>query len=64
MLVEAQPRLVAWHYTAAGCRASGGLLAAGGPTGQRDSSPHLEAISHVTAGVGLLETLPEEDRAT
>ena len=34
--VETQPELVAQHYTAAGCtEPGGGLLAAGGPTGQR-----------------------------
>ena len=57
--VETQPELVAQHYTAAGCVEQAvvywqraGELASG-------RSANLEAISHFTTGIELLQTLPE-----
>jgi class 3 adenylate cyclase/tetratricopeptide (TPR) repeat protein len=57
--VETQPELVAQHYTAAGCGEQAvvywqraGELASG-------RSANLEAISHFTTGIELLQTLPE-----
>jgi predicted ATPase len=57
--VETQPELVAQHYTAAGCAEQAvvywqraGELATG-------HSANLEAISHFTTGIELLQTLPE-----
>ena len=57
--VEAQPELIAQHYTAAGCteQAVGYWQRAGQHASDR--SAHLEAISHVTTGIELLKTLPE-----
>ena len=57
--VETQPELVAQHYTAAGCvaQAVGYWQRAGHQASER--SAHLEAISHVTTGIALLQTLPE-----
>ena len=57
--VEAQPELLAHHYTEAG------LTEQAIPYWQRagqqasDRSAHLEAISHCTTGIELLKTLPE-----
>jgi predicted ATPase len=56
---ETQPELVARHYTEAG------LTEQAIPYWQRagqhasDRSAHLEAVSHFTAGVALLQSLPE-----
>ena len=57
--VETQPELVAQHYTAAGCvaQAVGYWQRAGHQASER--SAHLEAISHVTTGIALLQSLPE-----
>jgi predicted ATPase len=58
-LIEAQPELLEHHYTEAG------LTAQAIPYWQRagehasDRSAYLEAISHFTAGIELLKTLPE-----
>jgi TOMM system kinase/cyclase fusion protein len=54
-----QPELVAQHYTAAGCAEQ--AIAYWQRAGQQasDRSAHVEAISHVTAGLELLKTLPE-----
>jgi predicted ATPase len=63
-LVETQPELVAQHYTAAG------LTEQAIPYWQRagqqasDRSAHLEAISHFTTGIELLQTLPETPEHT
>jgi class 3 adenylate cyclase/predicted ATPase len=62
--VETQPELVAQHYTAAGCAEQ--AVAYWQRAGQHasDRSAHLEAISHVTAGLELLQTLPETPEHT
>src|SRR5262245_51674744 len=62
--VETQPELVAQHYTAAGCheQAVHYWLRAGEHASAR--SAYLEAISHVTAGLELLKTLPETPEHT
>jgi class 3 adenylate cyclase/predicted ATPase len=56
---EAQPELLAHHYTEAGlvAQAVGYWQKAGHIAVQR--SAHVEAISHVTTGLELLQTLPE-----
>jgi predicted ATPase len=62
--VATQPELIAQHYTAAG-RAEPAV-----PYWQRagqqasDRSAYLEAMSHVTAGLELLKTLPETPEHT
>jgi predicted ATPase len=63
-LVETQPELLAQHFTEAGIteKAIGYCLRAG--LRSRDRSAHVEAISHLTKGLKLLETLaasPERD---
>jgi class 3 adenylate cyclase/predicted ATPase len=56
---EAQPELVAHHFTAAGLHAQavGYWHKAGQRATQR--SAHLEAIAHLTKGLEALKTLPE-----
>jgi predicted ATPase/class 3 adenylate cyclase len=63
-LVETQPELVAQHYTAAGCaeQAVRYWLRAGQHASDR--SAHVEAISHFTAGIELLRSLPETPMRT
>jgi class 3 adenylate cyclase/tetratricopeptide (TPR) repeat protein len=63
-LVETQPELVAQHYTAAGCpeQAVRYWQRAGQQASER--SANVEAISHVTAGIELLTTLPETPART
>jgi predicted ATPase len=60
-IVAAQPELVAHHYTEAGCAE----LAVGywQQAGERalQGSANQEAISHLTRGLKLLATLPEQD---
>jgi len=63
-LVETQPELLAEHFTEAGIieKAIGYCLRAG--MRSRDRFAHVEAISHLTKGLKLLETLeasPERD---
>jgi predicted ATPase len=55
----AQPELVAQHYTQAGCteRAVHYWQRAGEQASDR--SAYLEAVSHFTTGIELLQTLPE-----
>jgi predicted ATPase len=62
--VATQPELVAQHYTAAGCAEQTILywLRAGQHASER--SAYAEAISHVTAGLELLKTLPETPEHT
>jgi predicted ATPase len=61
---ETQPELVAQHYT------EGGLTGQAIPYWQRagqqasDRSAHLEAISHCTTGIALLQTLAETPEHT
>src|SRR5262249_20038324 len=56
---EAQPELIAHHYTEAGLNAQAVSYwqKAGQSAAQR--SAHVEAISHLTQGLELLKTLPE-----
>jgi serine phosphatase RsbU (regulator of sigma subunit)/energy-coupling factor transporter ATP-binding protein EcfA2 len=63
-LVETQPELLAEHFTEAGIteKAIGYCLKAG--LRSRDRFAHVEAVSHLTKGLQLLETLepsPERD---
>jgi predicted ATPase len=62
--VEAEPEMVAHHYTEAGLneKAVGYWYKAGKRANQR--SANVEAINHLTKGLGLLMTLPDtHDRA-
>ena len=56
---ETRPALLAYHYTAAGCRehAVGYWHRAGVRALQRSANP--EAVQHLTTGLDLLATLPE-----
>src|SRR5262249_49768241 len=56
---EAEPELLAHHYTEAGLTEQ--AVHFWHDAGQRasDRSAHLEAISHITTGIELLHTLPE-----
>jgi predicted ATPase len=56
---EAEPELLAHHYTEAGLieQAVGYWHKAGQRAGER--SAHMEAISHLRTGLALLQTLPE-----
>ena len=58
-VAETQPELLAQHYTEAGLTAQ--ALGYWQQAGQRasDRSAHQEALSHVTTGLRLLQTLPE-----
>jgi predicted ATPase len=58
-LVEAQPELVAQHYTAAGCAEPAVPYWQRAGQHARDRSTYLEAVSHLTTGIELLTTLPE-----
>jgi len=61
-LAETQPELLAYHYTEAGLieQAVGYWHKAGQKASER--SAHIEAISHLTKGLALLEALPEPAR--
>ena len=63
-VVETQPELVAQHYTAAGCaeQAVRYWQQAGQQASER--SANLEAVSHFTIGIELLQTLPETPERT
>jgi predicted ATPase len=58
-LVETQPELVAQHYTAAGCAEQAVVYWQRSGQHASERSAHLEAISHCTTGIELLQTLPE-----
>jgi class 3 adenylate cyclase/predicted ATPase len=58
-VVEAQPELVAQHYTAAGCTEQAVPYWQRAGQQARERSAHVEAISHLTTGIELLQTLPE-----
>jgi class 3 adenylate cyclase/tetratricopeptide (TPR) repeat protein len=58
-LVETQPELVAQHYTAAGCAEQAVRYWQRAGEHASDRSAYLEAISHLTTGIELLQTLPE-----
>jgi class 3 adenylate cyclase/predicted ATPase len=63
-VVEAQPELVAQHYTAAGCTEQAVVYWQRAGQQASDRSAHLEAISHFTTGIELLTTLPETPEHT
>src|SRR4030095_16176889 len=63
-LVEAQPELVAQHYTAAGCAEQAVIYWQQAGQHASDRSAHMEAISHCTTGIELLKTLPETPART
>jgi class 3 adenylate cyclase/predicted ATPase len=58
-IAEAQPELLAHHYTEAGLTEQ--AVHYGYHAGQRaiERSAHVEAINHLTKGLALLQTLPE-----
>jgi class 3 adenylate cyclase/predicted ATPase len=62
--VETQPELVAQHYTTAGCHEQAILYWLRAGQHASDRSANVEAISHVTAGLELLKTLPETPEHT
>jgi predicted ATPase len=63
-LVETQPELVAQHYTVAGCAEQGVRYWQRAGQHASDRSAHVEAISHFTAGIELLKSLPETPTRT
>jgi predicted ATPase len=57
---EAQPELVAHHYTEAGLIGQAvGYWHKAGQRAAMERSAHVEAISHLRQGLALLQTLPE-----
>jgi hypothetical protein len=58
-ICETQPELVAQHYTAAGCAEQAVRCWQRAGEHASNRSAHLEAVSHFTAGIELLTTLPE-----
>jgi predicted ATPase len=58
-VVDAQPELLAHHYTEAGLAEQAIPYWQRASQQARERSAHLEAISHLTAGIELLKTLPE-----
>jgi class 3 adenylate cyclase/predicted ATPase len=62
--VETQPELVAQHYTAAGCTEQAVRYWQRAGQQASDRSAYLEAISHCTTGIELLQTLPETPEHT
>jgi predicted ATPase len=63
-LVETQPELVAQHYTAAGCTEQAVRYWERAGQQASDRSAHLEAISHRTPGIELLQTQPKTPEHT
>ena len=62
---ETQPELLAHHYTEAGLIAQAiPYWQQGGPAEPVQRSAHLEAITHLTKGLTLLQTLPEDAEHT
>jgi predicted ATPase len=57
--VETQLELLAQHYTAAGLHEQAVVYWQRAGQQASDRSAHLEAISHLTAGIELLKSLPE-----
>jgi tetratricopeptide (TPR) repeat protein len=62
--VGTQPELVAQHYTAAGCHEQAVRYWQRAGQHASERSAYLEAISHVTTGIALLQTLPETSEHT
>jgi predicted ATPase len=63
-LCDSQPELVAQHYTAAGCHEQAVVYWQRAGQHASERSAHLEAISHFTTGLELLQTLPETPERT
>jgi predicted ATPase len=63
-IVETQPELVAQHYTAAGYTEQAVHYWQRAGQHASDHSAHLEAVSHLTTGIELLQTLPETPEHT
>jgi predicted ATPase/class 3 adenylate cyclase len=63
-LAETQPEVVAQHYTAAGLSEQAVGYWQRAAQRASDRSAHLEAISHCTTGIELLQTLPETPERT
>jgi class 3 adenylate cyclase/predicted ATPase len=63
-LVETQPELVAQHYTAADCTEQAVVYWQRAGQQASDRSAYLEAISHLTTGIELLQTLPDTPART
>jgi predicted ATPase/class 3 adenylate cyclase len=63
-LVETQPELVAQHYTAAGYTEQAVHYWQRAGQQASDRSANLEAISHLTIGIELLQSLPETPERT
>ncbi len=63
-LVETQPELVAQHYTTAGCTEQAVHYWQRAGEHASDRSAYLEAISHLTTGIELLQALPETPEHT
>src|SRR5262249_6091940 len=61
---ETQPELVAQHYTAAGCAEQAVVYWQRAGQHASDRSANLEAISHFTTGIELLQALPETPERT
>jgi predicted ATPase len=62
--VATQPELVAQHYTTAGCTEQAVVYWQRAGQQASDRSANVEAISHCTAGIELLKTLPETPART
>ena len=57
--VEVQPELVAHHYTEAGCNQQAVNYWQRAGQNAMSRSANVEAVNHVTKGLGLLEALPD-----
>ena len=57
--VTTQPELIAQHYTAAGCAEQAVHYWQRAGEHASDRSAYVEAVSHVTAGIALLQPFPE-----
>jgi class 3 adenylate cyclase/predicted ATPase len=62
--IATQPELVAQHYTAAGCAEQAVVYWQRAGQQASERSAYLEAISHLTTGIELLQTLPETPERT
>jgi predicted ATPase len=63
-IVETQPELVAQHYTEAGLTEQAVVYWQRAGQQASDRSANVEAISHFTRGIELLQTLPETPERT
>ena len=61
-ITETQPELVAQHYTAAGLAAQAVEYWQRAGQQAADQAAYAEAITHLTQGIALLQTLPETPR--